>query len=230
MDAIRSGNYDTGMAPLESPWNPGDDEDRLCKIEMPQIASTGVYELITHPALARLAARVTGASMIQVWWVRLLYKPPVASDTVMATNVGWHQDRQYWGTWTEDSELFTAWVAVSDVTEEAGAMRFVRGSHTWGLMNQGDFYGIDHEAQRREIAPPEGCTWEETAAVLPPGGVSFHDSLTYHASGPNVSDGPRRSFAIHMRTERSRPIDDSRKAHAAYIDKASHCPVISGTI
>jgi ectoine hydroxylase-related dioxygenase (phytanoyl-CoA dioxygenase family) len=229
MDAIRFGSYDTGTPPLPSPWNPGDDVGKLCKIEMPQLANKGVYELATHPALARLAAKVTGASMVQVWWVQLLYKPPVNPVSIISTNVGWHQDRQYWSTWADGSELFTAWVAVSDVSSDAGRpMRFVRGSHKWGSMNQGDFFGQDHEAQRQEISPPEGTKWEKIEAILPPGGVSFHQSLTYHASGPNLTNGPRRSFAIHMRTERSEPRSGLKEGDAEFIDLPSHCPVVFG--
>src|SRR5262245_49912176 len=33
MDAIRCGEYDTGCSPQPSPWNPGDDLNKLCKIE-----------------------------------------------------------------------------------------------------------------------------------------------------------------------------------------------------
>ena len=34
--------------------------------------------------------------------------------------------------WEEGSELLTAWIALTDVTERSGPMRFVRGSHRWG--------------------------------------------------------------------------------------------------
>ena len=117
--------------------------------------------------------------------LQLLLKPPARSEGA-ATNIGWHQDRHYWQVWEEGSELFTAWIALSDVTPEAGPMRFVRGSHRWGLQ-QSDFYGQDHEAQRRGIQVPTGHNWEEVPALLPPGGVSFHHNLTYHGSGPNQS-------------------------------------------
>ena len=45
MDAIRAGHYDTGRPPEESPWNPGDDPAKLCKIEMPQFASRAIFDL-----------------------------------------------------------------------------------------------------------------------------------------------------------------------------------------
>ena len=88
--------------------------------------------------------------MVQVWWTQLLYKPPQAAAPTNTT-IGWHQDRSYWGAWEEGSELFTAWVALSDVTAESGPMKFVRGSHRWGFLEGSDFYGQDNEALRKEL-------------------------------------------------------------------------------
>jgi hypothetical protein len=226
MDALRRGEYETGVPPQPSFWNPGDDPNKLCKIEMPQVASRAIMELVSHPALGRLAAAVTGARWVQVWWVQLLLKPPSGLDGG-STNIGWHQDRHYWQAWEEGSELFTAWVALSDVTADAGPMRFVRSSHRWGLQAS-DFYGQDHDRQREAIRVPEGQVWEEVPALLPPGGVSFHHHLTYHGSGPNRTSRPRRSFALHMRTERSRPVDNARKGLTQFIDDRAYCPVIFG--
>lgn len=227
MDALRRGEYETGVPPQPSYWNPGDDPGKLCKIEMPQVANRAIMALLRHPALGALAAEVTGARMVQVWWVQLLLKPPAGPGG--STNIGWHQDRHYWQVWEEGSELFTAWVALSDVTEAAGPMRFVRGSHRWGLQHS-DFYGQDHDAQRGQIHPPEGAQWEEVAAILPPGGVSFHHNLTYHGSGPNRTNTPRRSFALHMRTERSAPVGGARQGLAQFIDDPAYCPVIFGSL
>jgi hypothetical protein len=36
---------------------------------------------------------------------------------------------------------------------------------------------------------------------------------------------PRRSSAIHMRTNRSRPVDDRRSGLATYIDNPEICPI-----
>lgn len=174
MDAIRCGEYDTGQPPCDSPWNPGDDPHKLCKIEQPQFANRAVRELVSHPALGKTAAAITGASAVQVWWVQLLHKPPSSADAQYKTNIGLHQDRAYWKVWEEGSELFTAWVAISDVREECGPMKFVRGSHRWGLLKQGDFFEQDIDEQRLAIDSPEGETWDEATAILRPGAASFH--------------------------------------------------------
>ena len=229
MDKIRVWDYDTGEPPQPSRWNPGDSEDELCKIEMPQKASHGVRELVSQKALGEFVATVTGACMVQVWWVQLLCKPSSPIDQVEGVNVGWHQDRQYWGVWEEGSELFTAWVAVSDVTSQCGPMRFVRGSHRWGFLDEGNFSGQDLSRQRNEdISLPAGESWEEVEVVLPAGGASVHDRLVYHGSGPNHSGALRRSFAIHMRSDKSRPIEDKRQGLTEFLDNSDYCPVIYG--
>ena len=222
MDAVRRGAYDTGVPPRPSAWQPGDDPQRLCKIEKPQIANRAIMDLIKRPALGALAAQVCGAEWVQVWWVQLLYKPPGSGDV----NVGWHQDRNYWGAWEEGSELFTAWIALSEVGPAAGPMRFVCGSHQWGLLPGSDFFGQDLAQQKRELVAQANGEWVEVAATLPKGGVSFHHCLTLHGSGPNDSAGPRRSLAVHLRTERSRPVGDKREGLTAFIDDPTHCPVV----
>lgn len=229
MDAIRHGVYDTGTSPRPSPWNPGDDPSLLCKIECPQFASHAIRTLINYPALGAWATEVAGARAVQIWWVQLLYKPPVAPGTAPKTNVGIHQDWTYWRrTWADGSELFTAWVALSNVTADAGPMKFVRGSHRWGELAESDFFEQDLDTQVAKIRASTSHQWQEVAALLAPGGVSIHDKLTWHGSGPNTSDGPRRSFAIHMRTQNSAPKDGVRQGLSEFITNFDVCPVIYG--
>ena len=130
--------------------------------------------------------------------------------------------------WDGGSEVFTAWIAVGDVTEDMGAMRFVRGSHHWGDLKGGNFFDSDHDAQQKAIKLPPEETWEEEAAVLPSGAISFHHSYTLHGSGSNTSYCPRRSFALHLRTERSRPIKykDEDSYYVAHLDDLKLHPVI----
>ena len=228
-EAICRGEYETGRPPQPSPWNPGDDPGKLVKIETPQMADRRVLAAVGNSEIGRLAAELTGAKAVQVWWVQMLIKPSIAEGESSATNIGWHQDLHYWRVWEEGSELLTAWIALTDVTERSGPMRFVRGSHRWGLVEgSGNFHGQDHDAQRAGIAVPAGEAWEEVPALLSAGGVSFHHHLTLHASGPNRSGTPRRSFAVHMRTERSRPLDGKRAGLAQFIDDESVCPVVYG--
>jgi len=229
IEDVRNAIYDTGEAPDYRLWNPGDNPLSLCKIEIPQLGNHALREAIASSRLGEIAAAVTGASMVQVWWVQGLYKPGVGDGPVEAvTNVGWHQDQSYWQPWEEGSELFTAWLALSDVNPESGPMVFVPGSHQWGLIPGSNFHGQDQEAIRAGIAIPEGGAWTEVPATLPPGGVSFHDRLVIHGSYPNRTRLPRRSLAIHMRTEKSQI--GRTQGFAKYLQRPEICPVIFGEI
>ncbi|MBI4552128.1 MAG: phytanoyl-CoA dioxygenase family protein [Candidatus Latescibacteria bacterium] len=221
MDAVITGQYETGVPPHSRQWNPGDDPQKIRKIDQSHLSDRTIFELICHPEIGRWAAELLDARMIQVWATQLLYKPPGGN---VSGNVGWHQDKQYWPYW--EGEVFTAWVAVSDVTEASGPMRFVRGSHRWGLREGGNFFESDHHMQRQQIQIPDGHTWDEAAAVLPSGAVSFHHHFTCHGSGPNTTTWPRRSFALHLRTERSRPVEGASNYYISHLDDPAVCPVI----
>ena len=223
LEQVREGVYDTGEEPAGRGWNPGDEPHRLCKIEQPQIADSALREALCSPLLGQLAAAVTGAKMVQVWWVQGLYKPGVA-DATSTGNVGWHQDNSYWRDWEEGSELFTAWLALSDVTPDAGPMVFVPGSHRWGLLEGGNFFSQSQEALRAAINIPPGQAWREVADVLPPGGVSFHHRVLFHGSHQNTSTNPRMSLAIHLRTENSQIRPDS--GFTRYLNRPEICPII----
>lgn len=144
------------------------------------------------PTLGELATEVTSAKAVQIWWVQLFYKPPAPLNATTSPGIGWHQDRHYWQSWEEGSELFTVWVALSDVTAEACPMTFVSVFHRWGYVEgQSDFQQeADQAALRNQIEGTTGEAWEEVAAILLPGCVSFHHNLTYHGSEANLFGVP----------------------------------------
>ena len=97
--------------------------------------------------------------------------------------MGWHQDWQYWRYWEDDSELFTAWIAISDVREDSGPVSFLVGSHRWGFLDTGDFLASDLAHQLQAIQVSGGKKWREVPTILSLGSISFHHRLTYHTVG-----------------------------------------------
>jgi hypothetical protein len=223
MDAVLAGHFETGRAAM---WQPEESPTKVRIIDQPHVADRTIYDLVSYPAIGRFAAAITGAQRVQVWAVSLIYKP-TGGDTL--GGIGWHQDMHHWREmWEEGSETLTAWVAVSDVTLDAGPLQFVPGSHRWGILGQGDFGNPNQAA----VVVPEGKQWREVAAPLPPGAATFHHGVTYHGSGRNISAGPRLGFALHLRTERATPLAitpaNPGYEYLRHLDDQSVCPVLYG--
>ncbi len=128
-----------------------------------------------------------------VWSVELFIKEPGSGKTV-----SWHQDLTYWGMGDTDDEV-TAWIALSDVSIEAGCMRFIPGSHKEGMVAHHDTF-CDHNLLSRG---QEIGSVDESQAVfgaLRPGEMSFHHGRCFHASGPNLSGDRRIGVAIRYVT------------------------------
>jgi ectoine hydroxylase-related dioxygenase (phytanoyl-CoA dioxygenase family) len=227
MDHIIAGEYDTGSPPETSYWNPGDDPQKMCKIEQPQKANHAMAELIRSSDIGAIAATATGAEMVQVWWVQLLRKPVTPESEGPRTNVGWHRDWTYHEpAWADNSNVFTAWIALNDLSVNSGPITFVLGSHQWGETEEKGFF--DQDIGESSFAIPPGETRQDVPAVLGAGGLSLHHRLTLHASGPNTSHEPRCALALHLRTEKSRPRDRGGQELTKYLDDEVVNPIVFG--
>ena len=223
MDAIIAGDYETGVEPRTNAVDLSD-PTKLIKIDRPETADRTIAELVSLPAIGKLIADILDAKMVQCWAVQLLKKPQGGTT---AGNVGWHQDFQYWQDWwTPDSEIFTAWIATTDVDESMGPMIFLRGSHRWGFLNEGNFFSTDIETQLENLEEGRDQEAKQVSAVMPAGAFSLHHRHTYHGSGPNQSERPRRSFAVHLRTEKSVPQPGCDHEYVAHLDDEVVCPLL----
>ena len=131
----------------------------------------------------------------QICWlvVELFIKEAQTTKTV-----SWHQDITYWGMGETDDEV-TAWVALSDVSVQAGCMRFIPGSHRNPIVSHHDTYDDNNLLSRgQEIA---GINENDAVyGALCPGEMSLHHGRCFHASGPNMSDDRRIGLAIRYVT------------------------------
>lgn len=177
-------------------------------------ASLSVDELtalVRHPMIGATAARLSGAAGIRLWHDQLLYKP--VDQAHVPANVGWHTDRQYWLSCTS-TEMLTAWVAFHDVSPGQGSVGFFDGSHRWDVAGT-DFFRQDLDVLETSVRA-QGHHVQVVPTTMRRGQVSFHHCRTVHGSGPNTSDAPRRSIAIHLQP------DDNRVAVAEDGSIADH--------
>ena len=147
----------------------------------------GIRELVCHPRLAGIARRLTGAERIRLWHDHALIKPHTDSKPSP-----WHQDLPYWP--MNETGALSCWLALDDVDETNGCMRFVPQSHRWGklepinLVNPQDIFSLVPEPERKDFTP--------VSMPMGAGSCTFHNGLTFHSAPPNRGTAPRRALII----------------------------------
>jgi hypothetical protein len=155
-------------------------------------------EVSLNPVLGHWAAQLLGVSRVRLLSDQAFYKDPGVGGRLV-----WHQDSAVLP--LAQPTMLSAWVALDNVTAASGAMEMAVGSHLLGERLPVDQTATDKaagEAYMADARPstvkpmedPEQLGMEIVTIELEPGEVSLHHSQTWHASGPNHSDRPRRGF------------------------------------
>ncbi len=129
--------------------------------------------------------------------VRLLEDNALTEDPQTGGALKWHQDYSYWP--LAQPNAVTIWIALDDVTIDNGAVQMANGSHLLGerlprAFGTGATYFKDRRpAVVREIIEPADEGLSIDTIEMKAGEASLHHALTWHASGENVTDLPRRA-------------------------------------
>jgi ectoine hydroxylase-related dioxygenase (phytanoyl-CoA dioxygenase family) len=153
---------------------------------------------ILSPLIGKVAARLMRTDSVRLWHDQAIWKPGTAGQSqTQAGNIGWHQDYGFWQS-CSTTNMCSAWVALQDTDIAIGAMRMVVGSHKWGVIEGSGNDKKEMEKWADHFARQGGGEWHEEPVILKAGQVSFHHALTFHGSGPNVTDQPRLCVISHM--------------------------------
>jgi ectoine hydroxylase-related dioxygenase (phytanoyl-CoA dioxygenase family) len=139
--------------------------------------------LIYDERIGRIAATLEGIDGIRVWHDQALIKQPYGNPT------GWHLDNPYWS--FSSRNAISIWIALDDATLENGCLYYVPGSHktaTFETTGIGDNIGelFDVYPEWKEIDP--------VPAPVPAGTAVFHNGLTAHGAGANMTRHARRAM------------------------------------
>jgi Phytanoyl-CoA dioxygenase (PhyH) len=165
--------------------------------------SDPIARVLRGPLIGAVAARLAGADEIRVFQSTLILKPAVSGEP--SNIVPWHFDKHYWSSSTSE-RMLTAFIPFHDCGEEMGTLTVVDGSHRWRETGRDDsmtrhFAERDKDDLERvlaENAAYNGTSIRKVPLVIPKGHMSFHHCRTYHGSGPNRSDRPRRALSFHL--------------------------------
>lgn len=143
-----------------------------------------VQRYMLSPGLGRLLCQLAGVSGMRVWHDQALIKEPFANPTA------WHLDNPYWSFYSRDS--ISIWIALEDATLENGCMWFIPGTHKLATFdncaigaNMGDLFRIY----------PKMAKIDSVAVPMKAGDCSFHNGLTAHGAGANMTRRRRIAMA-----------------------------------
>jgi len=151
-------------------------------------------EFMRSGPLVQLAAEFMQAEEVRFFYDQLLVKEPQTAE-----HTPLHQDLPYWP--LRGQQIISIWAGFDPVTEEAGAVQYIKGSHLWGKFyapatfgKASNFAEIYRKAGLEEMPDPdklisdgEMLHWD-----LAPGDVVLHHPLTLHFSPGNLTATRRR--------------------------------------
>ncbi|MDX1682004.1 MAG: phytanoyl-CoA dioxygenase family protein [Phycisphaeraceae bacterium] len=142
-------------------------------------------KLTLDPRIAAAVTRLAGRPM-RLWHDHILIKAPGKS-----TPTEFHQDRPYWP-FQGDPLTMSCWLALGDVSPEAGCMSFIPGSHRYtDLPSQ----NLSDPESLMSLCPE--LRWEPRVThPLRSGDCTFHNGLCAHTAGPNTTDEPRIGHVV----------------------------------
>ena len=195
---VFSGRFETGVRPDEVNWQyETGDPSRTRQICNGWKANREIARTVLDENIGRAIAELSGWSGVRIMIDNVLWKPAGTKS------LGFHQDSAYLS-WYTPSDLMTCWIALDDTTADGGTLEFVRGSHRWAPSQpEGEFHAPDdYRAPMRAAAEREGVDPEICYVEVKAGGGSFHHGWTWHGSGPNQGNNPRRAIVLHaMRSD-----------------------------
>ncbi|MFN2463165.1 MAG: phytanoyl-CoA dioxygenase family protein [Candidatus Dormibacteria bacterium] len=142
-----------------------------------------VKELIVNETIGKMAADLAQVDGMRMWHDQALIKEPWASPTAF------HLDVPYWS-FTSPASI-SIWVALDDATLQNGCMTFIPGSHKdekYANVPIGkDVGGLFREYPEWDNIMPVACP-------IKAGSCTFHNGLTAHGAGANLTPGRRRAM------------------------------------
>jgi ectoine hydroxylase-related dioxygenase (phytanoyl-CoA dioxygenase family) len=139
---------------------------------------------------AQLFSRVADASAMTGGVAHAIFKP-----ARVGASTPWHQDEAYWNPEFHYQSL-SVWMPLQEATLENGCMQFIPGTHELEVLPH---HSIGHDPRVHGLEADENIGVDFSQAVacpLPAGGCTLHLSRTFHFTGANTSDVPRRALIM----------------------------------
>ena len=146
--------------------------------------SSKMKQLMLDQRIGEMVATLAGWDGTRIWHDQALIKRPWANPT------SWHLDTPFWS--FSDRRALSIWIALDDATLENGCLYFIPGTfHKTTFDNPGIGKNMDAIFEFY----PQFIKSKSVAVPMKAGSCSFHNGLTIHGAGANMTNGFRRAMA-----------------------------------
>lgn len=152
-----------------------------------------VRDYLHSPDLGQMLCDLAGIEAIRIWHDQALIKEPFANPTTL------HTDNPYWSFYSHHA--ISIWIALDDATVANGCLCFLPGSHK--LARFENVLLRDEFGALMDIYP-EMRTIQPVVAEMKAGDCSFHNGLTAHGAGVNMTTGRRVAMSCAYMPDGSR--------------------------
>ena len=177
---VQLGKNKLGKSDKESQENWEESESYYSKVFTQRInlwkINDTVKQYMLNPELGKMITNMAGVSGYRVWHDQTLIKEPFGNPTA------WHLDTPYWSFSSRDA--VSIWIALEDATLGNGCMWFVPGSHEISTYENA---GIDENMASLFDTYPEMAKIDPVGVPMQAGDCSFHNGLTAHGAGANMT-------------------------------------------
>jgi hypothetical protein len=179
--------------PPEYAWDLGDVKYHEGPQETPEINRTIELEPRLSRTVAFRRCRQLAAEMLG-GRARYVYDHAICKPPNNDTTIEWHQDLAY-SPQSEPGTQVHIWLALQDVAEENGCMRFLPGVGALLPHSRRGHSDLSHALVAEGIDPSAAVKVPRSAGM-----ATVHRLTTPHSSGPNRTDQPRLAWILQFHT------------------------------
>jgi non-haem Fe2+, alpha-ketoglutarate-dependent halogenase len=193
----------------------------------PHLLFPWVDALVRHPAVLDPVEDLIGPD------IRLFHFTVWPKSPGDPAYVSWHQDATYFG--LEPAVHITAWVALTDVPVESGAVEVVPGSHTCGQLHHGRFADDANLLSRGQTLTADFARDDTVFMTLKAGQMSLHHTrrigfgISYIPTSATCRASVRQSAALVRGVDRYGHFDDEPRPLADYgaAEREAHAAAVT---
>jgi len=132
----------------------------------------------------------------------LMTKTPQSSS-----RTGWHQDIRYWS--FERPVLVTAWLSLTDESQENGCIKVIPGSHNKGL-NRSQF--DEQQFFRDDLSENQAMINDSETIESKSGDLLLFDARLLHSADKNINNEIKLSLVFTYKLPSNKAIENTRSS------------------